>query len=167
MNSSKGTRMRLIPLIGLVAILCAPATLVAQDDTTPQQQPELAPVQTENDTAAPVEAPQAEQEQEEPAVPQPPHSSQYIVFIMLGALVLLFIFSSRAKKKQQAQRQQMISALKKGDKVTTIGGIIGTVIETRDGEVVVKVDEQNNIRMRFVPSAIHHTGEPGLTEDKK
>ena len=49
--------------------------------------------------------------------------------------------------------------LKKGDKVTSIGGICGTVVEVRDDELVVKVDENNNIRLRFSRWAIRGTGE--------
>jgi len=48
----------------------------------------------------------------------------------------------------------MLAALKKGDKVQTAGGILGTVVEVRDSEVVVKVDENANTRLRFARSAI-------------
>ena len=48
----------------------------------------------------------------------------------------------------------MLDNLKRGDRVQTIGGIIGTVVEARETEVVVKVDETNNTKIRFARKAI-------------
>jgi len=59
----------------------------------------------------------------------------------------------------------MLAALKKGDKVTSIGGIVGTIMDVREDEVVVKVDEGNNIRMRFARWAIRGIGEKGKDEN--
>jgi len=92
---------------------------------------------------------------------------QYFLFIMLGALVLMFLLSSRSKKKQEQKRKDQLSSMKKGDRVQTIGGIIGTIIEVKPDEVVVKVDEQNNVRMRFIPAAIAQVGEVKGAEEKK
>ena len=58
----------------------------------------------------------------------------------------------------------MLNELKKGDKITTIGGIVGTVIEVRDDEVTVKVDETNNIRMKFARWAIRGVGATAKSE---
>jgi len=157
--------MRLITLIGVLAVLAAPVTLFAQET-----QPQIVPADVEDNGQVAPTTQAAEGEQAPPTTRQPgnPLGENWVMFLLLGLIVVMFIMSSRSKKKQQAQRQQMIAGMKKGDKVTTIGGIIGTVIETKDGEVVVKVDEQNNIHMRFVPSAIHHVGEPSpVNEDKK
>jgi preprotein translocase subunit YajC len=60
----------------------------------------------------------------------------------------------REPRKKQKQQQQMVSTLKKNDKVRTIGGIIGTVVDVKDDEVVLKVDESNNTKIRIIPSAI-------------
>jgi preprotein translocase subunit YajC len=48
----------------------------------------------------------------------------------------------------------MLKGLKRNDRVQTIGGILGTVVETRDDVVVLKVDEANNVKMHFNRSAI-------------
>ena len=50
--------------------------------------------------------------------------------------------------------QQLLSSLKKQDRVLTIGGLIGTVVEVRDDEVVLKIDENANTRARFTKNAI-------------
>jgi preprotein translocase subunit YajC len=58
----------------------------------------------------------------------------------------------------------MLSALAKGDKVTSIGGICGTVVEVRDDELVVKVDENNNMRLRFARWAIRGAGDQAKSQ---
>jgi len=60
----------------------------------------------------------------------------------------------RGPKKQQQQHKLMIQSLKKNDKVRTIGGIFGTVMDVRDDEIVLKIDESNNTKIRVSSSAI-------------
>jgi len=84
--------------------------------------------------------------------------------VMIGAIVLMFVWSGRGRRKQEAQRREMLASLKKGDKVTSIGGVVGTVIEVREDEVSVKVDETNNVRMRFARWAIRGVGDSAKTQ---
>lgn len=99
-----------------------------------------------------------------PDRPPPPGWLQFlqsfgpIIFIILIFYFLLF----RSKRRQERQRQEMLAALKKGDRVQTIGGILGTVMEARDSEVLLKVDESSNTKIRFARSAIARV----LEEDK-
>jgi preprotein translocase subunit YajC len=86
------------------------------------------------------------------------------IWIMLGAVVLMFIFSSRGRKKQEAKRREMIENLTKGDRIVTIGGIVGTVAEIRDDEIIVKVEDST--RMKFARWAIRTVGEE-VKDDKK
>jgi preprotein translocase subunit YajC len=64
-----------------------------------------------------------------------------------------------------------VDNFKKGDKITTIGGVIGTVVEVREDEVMVKTDESANVRMKFARWAIRGVGEDARTtspdDDKK
>jgi len=48
----------------------------------------------------------------------------------------------------------MVQTLAKNDKVRTIGGIIGTVVDIKDDEITLKVDESNNTKIKVLPSAI-------------
>ena len=48
----------------------------------------------------------------------------------------------------------MLKALKKNDHVVSIGGIRGIVLNVTDEEVVVKVDEKGDVRIRFSREAI-------------
>ncbi len=89
------------------------------------------------------------------------------MFLVIGGVLLLFLFwMSRGKKRQEQQRREMLSSLRKGDRVTTIGGIIGTVVDVKGKEVTLKVDESANVRMRFTIGAVHRVGEAGKEGDE-
>ncbi len=76
-----------------------------------------------------------------------------LVFIV-GIFVILYFIMFREPKKRQRQQQKMIQTLKKNDKVRTIGGIIGIVVDVKDDEVTLKVDESNNTKIKVAASAI-------------
>ena len=70
-----------------------------------------------------------------------------------GLIILIFyFFIIRPQNKKQKETEKMIAALKKGDKVVTIGGIHGTVAQTKEKTVIVKVDD--NTKIEFLRSAI-------------
>ena len=60
----------------------------------------------------------------------------------------------RGPRKQQKKHKQMVQTLNKNDRVRTIGGILGTVVDVRDDDVTLKVDETNNTKIRISTSAI-------------
>jgi preprotein translocase subunit YajC len=71
----------------------------------------------------------------------------------------MYFIMFRGPRKRQQQQKQMIMALKKNDRVQTIGGILGTVLEVSDTEVVLKIDEANNTKIRVLPSAVNRVVE--------
>jgi len=81
-----------------------------------------------------------------------------IPFLLIFA-VFYFIVILPARK-QQKKKEAMISALKKGDKVVTSGGIHGTVVATEDQILLLKVAE--NVKIRVARSAI--AGQVGVPE---
>ena len=88
-------------------------------------------------------------------------SSPLFPFIII--FVIFMLFMSNSKRKQDKQRKIQLESMKRGDRVQTIGGILGTIVEVRDGEVVVKVDESNNTKIKFARSAIARV----TTEEEK
>jgi len=75
--------------------------------------------------------------------------------LFLGVMFLLmYMILFRGPRKKQQQQKQMMQALTKNDKVQTIGGIIGTVVDIKDNEVTLKVDESNNTKIKILRSAI-------------
>ncbi len=73
--------------------------------------------------------------------------------IIIMVAVFYFVFF-RANSKTKKKRTDMLSGIKKNDKVMTIGGIIGTVTSVRDREVTIKVDETTNTKMTFTKDAV-------------
>jgi preprotein translocase subunit YajC len=80
-------------------------------------------------------------------------STSMLIFVV-GLIAIMYFVMFREPKKRQRQQQQMIQSLKKNDKVRTIGGIIGVVVDVKDDEVTLKIDESNNTKIKVVASAI-------------
>lgn len=59
--------------------------------------------------------------------------------------VIFYLFIIRPQNKKQKETERMISAVKKGDKVVTIGGIHGEVTSTKEQTVIIKVDDSCKI----------------------
>ena len=79
----------------------------------------------------------------------------YGQFMFIGLMIVVFYFLMfRGPKKKQQQHQKMVKGLKKNDRVRTIGGIIATVVDVKDDEITLKVDESNNTKIKVAPSAI-------------
>jgi preprotein translocase subunit YajC len=57
-------------------------------------------------------------------------------------------------QKQKQQRKKLVQSLQKNDRVQTIGGVMGTVVDIKDDEITLKVDESNNTKIKVVSSAI-------------
>ena len=74
--------------------------------------------------------------------------------LLILVLAIFWFVMSRDQRKKKRQHQTMLSNLKKGDRVLTIGGVIGTIVGIKDTEVVLKVDESSNAKVTFVRSAI-------------
>jgi preprotein translocase subunit YajC len=80
-------------------------------------------------------------------------SSVFMPIITFGLVfVIFYFFIIRPQNKKQKDTQKMISAVKKGDKIITIGGVHGEVTLTKETTVVVKVDD--NCKIEFSRSAI-------------
>jgi preprotein translocase subunit YajC len=88
----------------------------------------------------------------EPTKPPAPPWMQYLPFILLFVVMYMFLF--RGPKKKQQAHQKMEESLQKNDRVRTIGGILGTIIDVRDDEIVLKVDESNNTKLHIARGAI-------------
>ena len=75
------------------------------------------------------------------------------MWIMLALIfVVMWFFMIRPQRKQQKELQNFRDALKKGDKVVTIGGIYGTVAEIKEDSVLIEVD--NSVKIRVSKQAL-------------
>ena len=81
--------------------------------------------------------------------------SLFHMMLLFGAVILCFMMlANGGNKKARKKQQELLASMSKGDKVVSIGGIKGSIVEVREDEVVVKVDENNNTRMKFSKEAI-------------
>ena len=84
-----------------------------------------------------------------------PPKSPYGTLILMGAVFLfMYMMMFRGPKKKQQQHSKMVQALQKNDRVKTIGGIIGTIIDVKDDIITLKIDESNNTKIKITVGAI-------------
>ena len=77
-----------------------------------------------------------------------------IGFPLILMFVVMYFLLFRGPKKKQKKHKEMLDAVKKNDRIRTIGGILGTVVEVRENDIVVKIDEANNTKIRLARTAI-------------
>ena len=82
-----------------------------------------------------------------------PFGGSQLIFLAL-MFVLMYMILFRGPRKKQQQHKQMVQSLAKNDKVQTIGGIIGTVVDIKEDEIALKIDESNNTKIKILRSAI-------------
>ena len=86
---------------------------------------------------------------------QPPGLMAFLPAIV-GAMILYYFLIIRPERRKQTVHRSQIDALKKNDRVVTIGGIYGVVMNVqRDAdEVTLKVDEATNTKIRVTHASI-------------
>lgn len=77
---------------------------------------------------------------------------QLVFFGLMFVLIYMMMF--RGPKKKQQKHKNMVQALQKNDRVKTIGGIIGTIIDVKDDIITLKIDESNNTKIKVIAGAI-------------
>jgi preprotein translocase subunit YajC len=82
-------------------------------------------------------------------------SSQSFIVQMIPFLLMILIFYFlliRPQQKQLKERQKMLDSLKVGDKILSVGGIIGTISSINDDKIEVEIAK--NIKVTMVKSAV-------------
>lgn len=100
--------------------------------------------------------------------------SPWLTYVMLGilvvALIAMFVFSSRRNKKRQQEAEKLINSVKPGNKVKTIGGVCGIVVEVNDEESTFVLETGSEVSgkcyMKFDKQAIYQT-DAVVEDDKK
>lgn len=87
-------------------------------------------------------------------------------FLPFIAIILVFYFLLiRPQNKKRKETEKMLSALKKGDKIVTIGGLYGTIQNVKETTVIIKVDD--NVKLEFLRSAISSVIAPSAVKEEK
>ena len=78
--------------------------------------------------------------------------------LMIVLMIAIFYFLMiRPENKRKKQAEEMRNSLKKGDWLTTIGGVYGRVVSITDRTVVIETSE-DRVRVEFLKSAIGQVG---------
>ena len=86
--------------------------------------------------------------------------AQFIPLILI--FVIFYFFLIRPQQKKMKQHKEMVAALKRGDKIVTSGGIIGTVERVMDGDKI-EVSIASEVSIELIKS----TGVQALISDTK
>lgn len=75
------------------------------------------------------------------------------LILMFGMIfAVMYFFMIRPQQKREKDRQKMLTELKKGDKVVTNSGMVGTIWGIKDNIIILKFEE--DVRIEFLKSAI-------------
>jgi len=74
-----------------------------------------------------------------------------LLIIMFAIMYFLII---RPQKTKEKKRLEMISNVRKQDKIVTVGGVHGVVVSVKESEVIVRVDDTKDVKLRIDKSAI-------------
>ena len=85
-----------------------------------------------------------------------------MIVLMFGLMYFLMI---RPENKKKKQLEEMRGNLKNGDEITTIGGIVGTVVNVKDDNIVIEVGA-DRVRLEFVKWAVS-TNNSAMREAEK
>ena len=92
--------------------------------------------------------------------------SLFIPLILM--LVVMYFLIMRPENKRKKQAEAMRNSLKKGDRITTIGGIVGRIVHVAEDTIVIETSE-DRVRMELTKWAVstNNTQQGEEAKDKK
>ena len=91
---------------------------------------------------------------------------QYASLIMIVAMVaIMYFLMIRPEQKRKKAAAEMRSSLKKGDQITTIGGIMGKIVHVTDETIVIETSD-DRVRMELAKWSVS-TNNTARSDDKK
>ncbi|MDP6924533.1 MAG: preprotein translocase subunit YajC [Candidatus Scalindua sp.] len=85
-----------------------------------------------------------------------------LMVIMFAVMYFLII---RPQKQKEKKRQEMITNVRKQDRIITAGGVHGVVVSVKDSEVVVRVDDAKDVKIKIDKSALTSVSAPRDAKD--
>ena len=92
-------------------------------------------------------------------------SGMYSIVLLVLMFALLYFFMIRPENKRKKKAQEMRDSLKKGDVITTIGGIVGKVVQVNNETIVIETSD-DRVRMELTKWAVSTTGVQSSGEEK-
>jgi len=86
-------------------------------------------------------------------------------FVMMGAIVVVFyFFMIRPQTKKAKEQKKYVEGLKKGDKILTIGGIYGKVVEVKDDATLI-MEVEDGSKMKISKNAVSSEASLSLNQN--
>lgn len=79
------------------------------------------------------------------------------IFMIVILFAVMYFFMIRPENKRKKQAQAMRDSLKKGDVITTIGGVVGKVVMVNPNTIIIETSE-DRVRMEFTKWAVSQVG---------
>ncbi|MCC6737998.1 MAG: preprotein translocase subunit YajC [Planctomycetia bacterium] len=77
------------------------------------------------------------------------------ILLPIGLMfAVMYFLMIRPQQKKEKELREMVNRLKKNDKVILQGGIFAVVAQVREKDVIVKIDEKNDVRVRVLKSSV-------------
>ena len=83
---------------------------------------------------------------------QQPGGGWQMWLMLILIFVVMWLFMIRPQRKQQKELQKFREGLQKGDKIVTIGGIYGTVVEVSEKTLLIEVD--NGVKLKVDKNSV-------------
>ena len=81
----------------------------------------------------------------------------YTLIMIIILIAVFYLFMIRPESKRKKQQEEMRSNLRKGDQITTIGGVVGRVVKIEDNTIIIETSE-DRVRMEFAKWAVSTVG---------
>lgn len=88
----------------------------------------------------------------------------YTLIMVIVLIAVFYLFMIRPESKRKKQQEEMRSNLRKGDQITTIGGVVGRIVKVDDETIVIETSE-DRVRMEFAKWAVSTVGVQKKIED--
>ena len=90
------------------------------------------------------------------------------MIMIVAMLAILYFLMIRPGNKRKKQAEEMRNSLKKGDQITTIGGIVGRIVMVTDDTIVIETSD-DRVRMELTKWAVstNNTQQQNAAADKK
>ena len=88
----------------------------------------------------------------------------YTLVMIIIMIAVFYFFMIRPESKRKKQQDEMRSNLRKGDQITTIGGVIGRIVKVDADSIIVETSE-DRVRMEFAKWAVSTVGVQKNIED--
>ena len=75
------------------------------------------------------------------------------ILMMVLMFAVLYFFMIRPENKKKKEAEEMRNSLKSGDKITTIGGIVGKIVSVKDDTIVIETSA-DKVRVEFKKWAV-------------